>query len=348
MGDSKDLYLYAVPLAWVLGGLCAGIIFEKIVLSRLRKFAKRTRWEGDEVILSSIRGMAILWFAAAGVYGAVLNTSLSPEILGMIKKVLHVVVIISATLVISKIVVGLVSMYAGREKEVLRSTAIFTSITRLVFLIIGGLIILQTFGISITPLLTALGVGGLAIALALEPTLSNLFSGIQILLSRQVRPGDYIKLDSGEEGYVIDVTWRNTRIQALSNNMTIVPNAKLASSNVVNYNLPEKVMSVLVQVGVSYSSDLERVEKVTLEVARQVIEELAGGYEAYEPLIRYHTFDDSSINFTVIMRVREFVDQYLAKHEFIKKLHRRYNEEGIEIPFPIRTVYMEPEPGDQM
>jgi len=103
--------------------------------------------------------------------------------------------------------------------------------------------------------------------------------------------------------------------------------------------MPDKELAVLVNLGVSYSSDLNKVERVTIEVAREVMKAVSGGVPDFDPFIRYHTFGDFSINFTVIMRAKEFKDQYLIKHEFIKKLHQRYIKEGIEIPFPIRTIY---------
>ena len=97
------------------------------------------------------------------------------------------------------------------------------------------------------------------------------------------------------------------------------------------------------RLGVSYQSDLEKVEKVTIEVAKEVLQEVEGGVKEFEPFIRYHTFSDFSINFTVILRAKEYVSKYLITHEFIKRLHRRYQQEGIKIPFPIRTVYMKNE-----
>jgi small-conductance mechanosensitive channel len=122
--------------------------------------------------------------------------------------------------------------------------------------------------------------------------------------------------------------------------LIVIPNAKLANSVITNFSRPQKKMSVIIQVGVSYDSDLAEVERITKEVAKQVVTEVQGGVPEYEPLIRYHTFADFSINFSVIIRVKEFVNKYLVRHEFIKALHKRYNEEGIEIPFPIRTVHM--------
>jgi small-conductance mechanosensitive channel len=196
-------------------------------------------------------------------------------------------------------------------------------------------------GISITPILATLGVGGLAVALALQDTLSNFFSGFHITVARQIKINDYIKLDSGEEGYVVDINWRTTKIKMLPNNVILVPNEKLTKAIVTNYCLPDKEMAVLVNLGVHYSSDLRKVEKVTCEAAREIMKEVVGGVPEFEPFIRYSAFGDSSIGFTVILRAKEFVDQYLIKHEFIKRLHERYKKEGIVIPYPIRTIHYE-------
>jgi small-conductance mechanosensitive channel len=334
---------WVLPSALIASGFIVGLVFERIILTRLKKIAARTKWEGDEIIIGGLRGMTTFWFVIAGVYAAIHTITLSPALLSVLKKVLLVGAIFSVTLVLAKIAVGFVNLYSRKTEGILPSTSIFANLTKLLILLLGFLIILQTLGISITPILTALGVGGLAVALALQDTLSNFFAGIHILLSRKIKPGDYVKLETGEEGYVTDITWRNTTIRALPNNMIICPNAKLASAIVTNFHQPETEMAVLVQVGVSYDSDLEKVQEVTIQVGKEVMRQIQGGVPEFEPFIRYHTFADSSINFTVILRAREYTDQYLIKHEFIKRLRQRYKEEGIEIPFPIRTVYMKGE-----
>ncbi len=332
-----------LPTSLIVGGFLVGLIFERIILVKLRKIAARTRWEGDEIIISGLRGVTILWFTLAGVYVATPFIPINPTVLSLLQKILLVIVIFSVTMALARITAGFIGLYSKKTKGVLPSTTIFMNLTRLVVFAIGILIILQSLGISITPLITALGIGGLAVALALQDTLSNLFAGIQVLVSRQVRPGDYIKLESGEKGCVTDISWRNTTIRVLPNNMVVIPNAKLASTIITNYYQPVQEMSVLVQVGVSYDSDLGKVERVTIEVAKEVMREVQGAVPEFEPFIRYHTFGDFSIDFTVILRSKEFVSQYPIKHEFIKKLHERYKKEGIEIPFPIRTVYMKEE-----
>lgn len=219
------------------------------------------------------------------------------------------------------------------------SSSLITNIIRIVVAILVGLVILQSIGVAITPLIGALGVGGLAVALALQETLANLFAGVVIILSKQLRPGDFVMLSSGEQGYVTDISWRNTTIRSLPNNMIIVPNYLLSSNIVTNHYQPERQMSVLIPVGVSYDSDLERVERITNEVSNEVMKEIEGGIPESEPMIRFNNFGDFSIDFTVILQSREVVDQYLIKHEFIKRLHKRYREEGIDIPFPIRTIH---------
>ena len=336
--EISSLFLsFGIAIAAIL----VGMIFQRVLLSKLKKLAARTKWEGDDIIINAFRGAAVLlFFTLLGLYGALAVSPLPRNFSHLIQNIILVVIILSITWLLNNIATGFLELYASKFKEAIPQSTIFKNLTKIVILTIGVLIILQTLGISITPILTALGVGGLAVALALQDTLSNLFSGLQIILSRQVRTGDYIKLESGEEGYIVDITWRNTTIRMLPNNIIVVPNSKLSSIIVTNYCLLEKEMGVLIQVGVSYDSDLEKVEKVTLEVAQEVMKIIDGGITEFEPFVRYHTFDDSSINFTVILRVREFINQYLVKHEFIKRLHRRYNQEGIEIPFPIRTVYL--------
>ncbi len=340
MKESLKITHFLLPSVFLIGGFIAGWIFEKIILSKLKRIAAKTKWEGDEILIAALRGKTILWFVIAGIYGAILNIPLTAKTFNALEKILVIIFVASLTLFLARVAVAFVNSYTRRVKGVTPLTSIFTNLTNIVVFVVGLLIILQSLGISITPMLTALGVGGLAVALALKETLSNLFSGLHIIASRQLRPGDYVKLDSGESGYVIDIAWRNTTIRSLPNNMVIVPNSKMASAIITNYSQPEKEMSVYVEVGVSYDSDLGKVETITLEIAKEVLGEIQGGIPEFEPFIRYHTFGDSSIDFTVIMRTREFINQYNIKHEFIKRLHERYNKEGINIPFPIRTVYM--------
>ena len=186
---------------------------------------------------------------------------------------------------------------------------------------------------------TALGVGGLAVALALQDTLSNLFAGIHILASRKVRTGDYIRLETGQEGNVVDISWRTTTIKAPANHLIIVPNTRVASSIVIDFDQPDRETVVIIGLGVSYDSDLEKVERVTIDVAKSVLKEIDGGVPAFEPVVRFSDFSDFAIRINVILRSKQFGDQFLLKHEFIRRIHERYRREGIVIPYPIREIH---------
>ncbi|WP_425247793.1 mechanosensitive ion channel family protein [Streptomyces sp. NEAU-NA10] len=326
-------------IALVTGLLLA--FLSRTLLRWLAKHAKRTRWSGDDVIVDALRTV-VPWAAIVG--GAAAAAALLPltrAVQHTANQSLTVLLIFAATLSAARVVAELVQTVTHSRSGVAGSATIFVNITRVLVLAIGFLVALQSLGISIAPMLTALGVGGLAVALALQDTLANLFAGIHILASKTVQPGDYIKLSSGEEGYVEDINWRQTTVRNLSNNLVVIPNGQLAKTNMTNYMRPEQQLTILVQVGVSYDSDLEHVERVTTDVVAEVMTEITGAVPDHEPAVRFHTFADSRINFTVILGVGEFSDQYRIKHEFIKRLHRRYREEGIRIPAPARTVSLQ-------
>ena len=194
----------------------------------------------------------------------------------------------------------------------------------------------------------ALGVGGLAVALALQDTLANLFAGFYLTVAKQIQIGNYIRLSSGEEGYLVDIDWRASRLRELSNNTVLIPNAKLSQSIVTNYHLPQQELAIVIEASVDYGSDLDRVERITADVARDVMHTVPGAVSTFEPFIRFHTLGDPGIGFSVILRAREFVDQHLIKHEFVKRLHRRYAAEGITIPIrAIAQPRSEPSPPPQ-
>ncbi|MDZ7264352.1 MAG: mechanosensitive ion channel family protein [candidate division KSB1 bacterium] len=339
MKDTLQISEWILPAVLIVGGVVVGLIFEKIVLIKLKKIAAKTKWAFDEIIVASLHGMLLLWFILAGAFGAIVTMRMRPDFFHILDKIILLIFIFSVTLVFTRIAVGLFNFYSKSVEGVLPSTSILSNLTRLVVFSIGILIMFHSIGVSIMPILTALGVGGLAVALALQDTLANLFAGLHIIASRQIRPGDFLRLDSGEEGAVTDITWRSTTIKTFPNNLVIVPNSKLASAIVTNYSLPNPIVKVYVPIGVSYDSDLTKVEQVTAEVARSVMTEVPGGVADADPVIRFNKFGEFSIDFTVIMFAKQFRDQHLLRHEFIKRLHERYQKEGIEIPFPIRTLY---------
>lgn len=335
----EQLTAWLWPLAFVAAGLVLGLLFERLVLARLKRFVDGGRWKWDELIVGALGRGPLLWFVALGMWAAVEGLDLSAGIADTLQTGIAVVVIFSLTLVAARVGSNAVGMYARRSEKGLPASSLITNITKALIYVLGLLMILPQMGIEITPLITGLGIGGLAVALALQDTLSNLFSGFQIILTRQVVTGDYIQLETGQEGYVQDVQWRNTTIKSrLDDAETVIPNRKLADNVVTNYSMPHNPMWVRLEVGVHYASDLERVEEITLDVGREVAEEVDGADEGTEPVIRYRAFGDSAVTFMTRVKVDEFDRQFLVKHEFIKRLHRRFDEEDITIPFPIRTL----------
>jgi len=327
-----------LSLLVVLGAYLAALVARSVVVRRLGEFAKKTKGQWDDVATAELSRRLPRWGLLLGIYLAAGYWNLTPQVGSALEKALFAFVLVSITMFIAAVAAAATRDYGHKLSGELPMTSLIQNVVRLVIIIIGGLTVMSGLGISITPILTALGVGGLAVALALQDTLANLFAGIYVTLAGQIKVGNYVKLDTGEEGYLVDIAWRTARIRMLPNNVVLVPNSKLAQAIVINYDLPEKEMAVLVNVGVDYDSNLRHVETVTCDVAREVLRTTQGGVETFDPFIRFHTFGESSVDFTVILRAREFVDQYLIKHEFVKRLHERYAEEDITIPFPIRTI----------
>ena len=286
-----------------------------------------------------------IWITAAaslvigGAWAAVLSLPLSSVWRADANHALLSALVIIITIAVARVAGEMVRNRAVSHTGTSGSATIFVNITRVTVLALGLLLLLNTLGIAITPLLTALGVGGLAVALALQDTLANLFAGVHILASRQIEPGAYVLLDNGLEGYVQDTNWRNTIIRQTSNNFVVVPNDKLAKSILTNYHQPDLQMSVSVEVRVGYDTDLEYVERVTVDVAREVMLDVNGAVADHKPTVRFTKFGDSSISFSVSLRAAEADHRGLVTHEFIKRLHRRYRAEGIDIPAPKLTLH---------
>jgi small-conductance mechanosensitive channel len=316
----------------------AGLLFKWAVCRRLIALAARTQGEWDDVFVNELARRVPLWSVLLGIYLAAGFWTLPPNINNALTKTLFVLVAVSFTFFAAAVVTKLIVLYGATFQQALPITSLTQNIARGIVITMGMLIVLNGLGLSITPMLTALGVGGLAVALALQDTLSNLFAGVYVTIAGQIRVGDYVSLDSGVEGYVADIGWRSTRIRMLPSNLVLVPNSKLSQAIVTNFYLPDRELSVRVDVGVDYDSDLAHVERVTSEVAKDILQSVPGGVVDFTPVIRFHTFGDSSINLSVVMRAKEYRDQYVLKHEFIKRLHDRYRREGITIPYPVRTI----------
>lgn len=336
---------WSVAMAVVISLFILLLVVKKFILLRVGKVTARTSFYYDKLLVKVISFPLTLCLLA-------LTIKLSEHVVvyfdveadfSMFNSTARLLIVAALVLFIDGFLTGTVGHYAEKSSTLKSSSSIMQGVTRTLILGLGVLIILGTMGIAITPVIASLGITSLAVALALQPTLTNFFSGVQLVIDKPIRVGDFIELESGEQGFVDKIGWRTTWIRMLPNNFIIIPNSVLSQSKIINYYYPEKQLSVPVEVGVHYDSDLEHVERVTLEVARDILRTHKWGVPDYQTFVIFHTFDSSSINFTVMLRAQEYFNRFFIKSEFIKALHQRFKEEGITIPYPIRAINYEQE-----
>jgi small-conductance mechanosensitive channel len=235
-------------------------------------------------------------------------------------------------------IVVLVASVASRLFHTAIQEKIGSNILKFFIMFIGLVLILNQVGIKLTPILTALGIGSLAVGLALQDTLANFFAGINILSNKQIARDDYIKLNSGEEGTVVEINWRTTLIKEISNTIIIVPNSKISSAIVTSYHFDKSEVTSSVTCGVAYGSNLDKVENIVILAAKEIIEKYDCASKTYQPVIRFTDFGDFSINFILYFRVKTIYDRAFIKSEMLKNVYKRLDETGIQIPFPQRVV----------
>ncbi|MBP1749012.1 MAG: mechanosensitive ion channel protein MscS [Deltaproteobacteria bacterium] len=328
----KSLFIPSVAAASIIIGL---LVVRGIIIHFLKKWTAGSGMTAQTGVSSSLRTPSIFWCIAVGLYFALEFSELPRKYVTFVDRTIYILIIFSATVAIANLAVKAFENYTQRSDINFPATGIILGVFKATIISAGILIILNFLGISIAPLLTALGVGGLAVALALKDTLSNLFAGLHIIASKQVRPGDYIRLNSGEEGVVNDITWRSTTITSPAQNIIIVPNAHVASATITNYEFPDRQMSLSVQVTAPYSVDLERVEAITCEVASTVIREVPEAVPGEEPSVRFNTFSENGIGFSINIKIKDSGSLYIVRHNLIKALHKRYAREGISISPPV-------------
>ena len=332
---------WLLALVEICGMLAGAWVLRHLVIHRLRRLAQRTSNQlDDQLVELADRAVKPLLILAVGLIALNLVT-LPPKADLIANKVVFLLLLTTGLYYGSKAVRLVLDAWLSRlpGRESLREPTRF--IGKVVFVGLGLMIVLDNMGVSLTAVWTTLGVGSVAVALALQDTLSNFFAGVYLRLDNPIRANDYIKLESGEEGFVVQQGWRSTRIRTLPNNIVIVPNAKLASTIVTNYSLPETQMSLLVPISVSYECDPDQVEEILVQEATSAAGHVDGLLADPAPFVRFIPgFGESSLDFTLICRVNTFVDQYLVQHELRKRILARFRQEGITIPFPQRDVHV--------
>lgn len=296
----------------------------------IRFLAKHFNYDGEYIIRVS-NGIPFL-------VGLMIGTLTAREVLNVpdfvragLNKLFILLFVIAFALFIAHVLADYLKKKIGNESSSLTSSSILTTIIDIVVYSSATIIVLQIYGISISPLLTAVGVGSLASALALQDTLTNLFSGITTLISKQIHIGDYIKLSTGEEGTVKDMNWRNTTIRTSTGNSIIIPNKSIANATLMNYEQPYSECTITIPISVEYGSDLDLVETVTLKVANYVLKANDSGVSDSTPAVHFNELGDYGVSFKVILRIKNATDENAIKHHFIKEIYQAYQENGIHI-----------------
>lgn len=343
---ADDLIL---PVCILAASLALGIGLNSLLKSKLEHIIHSDEDNIKNIFFRALRGVPISFCLIVGLYWIVNTATYLPDaLIRVFSCVLFTVIVFSITRVVERTLSGFIRRKFSSSSDATQSTLLDT-IFRVLIYASGLLMILDYYNISIAPIITAMGVGGMAIAFGVRETLENIFSGLQLIVSKQMRVNDYIKLSTGDEGRVTDINWRFISIMPPSEgSVVVIPNKIIAGSITTNYSMPRDDIVVSVPIGVSYDSDLDHVEKVTLEVAREMmmkidnyqpdLDETGFDKNPLAPAVRFQEFGDSSINFRAILHATNFTQQGLLKHEFIKAISKRYAAEGIDIPFPIRTI----------
>jgi len=324
-------------------------LFSSLILNLiLRAIAKRLQKNSPKGLIPSIliliRNPSALLIMFFGLYLALLSV---PEIEEMRESItigwtIVMVLLIGHSLArLSTLVINWYIRTVANRTETQLDDKLLPILRRVLMAAIYGisiLMIFDTLGVSISPLLGGLGITGLAVALALQPTLGNFFAGTYVVSDGAISTGDYIELQGGPSGYVIEVGWRSTKIRTWLNNLVIVPNSVLANTIVINYQAPDPAINIMITCGVSYDSNLDNVEKVALEVANEILSDCPDAVKTMKPFFGFDKFGESNIDFWIFMQTKNRGGSFVVTNELIKRLHRRFNKENIEINYPVRKV----------
>ena len=338
--------LYLLTSALILAGSIAiAWLFSRVIFWRLLRVSIIAGANFDVKTVVAVRLPFTVLIVLTGAYVAVVIHPLSPEVQSTVNKVAGVCAIVIGAALINGVAAAALQwlqLYLDNSNVEDKADWLLPLARRVVL----GALIAMTFmvsldilGINISPLIAGLGITGLAVALALQPTLSNLFAGTYVVSEGVVSIGDYVEMENGITGYVVDVNWRSTRLRTWTNNLVIIPNSRFAETIITNYNKPEDPVNVFLPCRVAYESDLQRVETVSHEVMDQVLREHPGAVPEYGAYFGYDTFGESNVDFWLFVQAKDRLASFEVRSELIKQLHARLTEEGITINYPVRTLH---------
>jgi len=332
---------YLDPTLTVLGAAAIAVLARVTLLRWLQRLSATNAVPYDDIVVDSLKRQAITWTVLGTVFVQIEALPWRDRSITVAQNIVAAVLIMSVTLALVRLVSKLAAVQATTADAGVGGTTLVRYISTTLLIIVGMVAVLALFGISVVPMFTALGVGGLAVALAFQDTLANVFSGVNLTLARQIRVGDYIAL--GElEGFIADIGWRATTLRTLNGTQIFIPNKKLSESVMVNYSRSDAGMSVTLEFMVGHDEDPERVEVVVLDEIARATAEIPGIRSEEPPVVRFKTFAESALQFKAFVAIRNFQDRFLITHTLMKRLHRRFKAEQIAVPVPQRAVRMVP------
>lgn len=339
VGLTPTAALFVIPLGILLGCFVVGALAEAILVRALHR-AGSTKTKIDDIVARSLRGPIRAFAILTGLGLALLVTELPERVHAWVRGLLGIVLGLTLVVIAARFLGGLIETYGERAHLEGPSRRLARRVLSMVVWSLGILLVLQQQGINVTPLLTTLGLAGLAVALAFQDTLSNLFAGVYIQADRPLDVGHYVRFEEHAlEGFVVEVGWRTTKIRTLGNNLVVLPNARVANSIVTDYTLPEPRMSLLVRVPVAPTADATKVEALILDEATKAAGSIAGFLPEPAPFVRFIPgFTESGLEFTLICQVESFVDQYAVQHELRHRISRRLREERLAPSVPHREI----------
>jgi small-conductance mechanosensitive channel len=326
-------------------GLIAAFVFYKLIFPLIVRFTHWTPTDLDSSLVRSTRLPITLGILALAAYLAVtIPLDLTASERDRADTIARASGIVVAIIVVAGLLSSAIDWYlvnlASRTNHVvdLRLFPLIRRVGGVVVYGIGALLVLDVMNINISPLIAGLGLGGLAVALAIQPTLANLFAGTYVMTEGVIDTGDYIELESGVAGYVVEVGWRSTRIRTWGNNLVVVPNARFAETIITNYQQPVPAVNVYLTCGVSYDSDLDLVEEISREVMDDLVQNDHNANKSYGSWFAFNAFGESNIDFWLFLQARDRIASFNLQSALVKNLHRRFKEEDITINYPVRTL----------
>ena len=335
----NNIYLDTIIVIIIL--FVASKLLRFIIEKFVRTFTKRTKTKLDDFLLDKTEGISVWLFFFIGIRIFVVPLIES----NVLDEINNAFIIFFVTFLIVRVVDVLIESwgtnFAKRTKSSVDAAllSLFHRFSRIIIFVIGGILILNNFNINITPFLASLGIAGIVLGFALQSSLSNIFGGISLILDKNFKTGDTVKLSSGELGTIIDIGLRSTKMKTFDNEMLVIPNGKLADSIIQNYAQPDMYARGIIPFGVEYGSDVDKVRKVVIDTLKKfkVIIKNDGEHPIQ---VLFMDMGDFALKFEARFWVGSYRDRFQTKVDATEAIYNALTKAKIGIPFPTSTVYL--------